>query len=52
MKRIPEWELDPARRPRWYNGQVMGMSSVPIVFPPGGGYPDEEWSPGRPLALA
>jgi cytochrome P450 len=52
FKRIPEWELDPERRPRWYAGQVGGMASVPAVFPPGGGYPDADWVPGRPLALA
>jgi cytochrome P450 len=52
LKRIPEWELDPEGHTHWYSGQVMGMDSVPIVFPPGGGYPDADWSPGRPLALA
>jgi cytochrome P450 len=52
FRRIPEWELDPERKPVWRCGQVSGMDSVPIVFPPGGGYPDAEWVAGRPLALA
>ncbi|MCU1500304.1 MAG: cinA, partial [Acidimicrobiales bacterium] len=52
MRRIPEWELDPERASRWSPGQVGGMASVPIVFPPGGGRPDEGWAPGRPLELA
>jgi cytochrome P450 len=52
MRRIPEWELDPERKSRWLPGQVGGMCSVPIVFPPGGGYPDAEWTAGRPLAVA
>jgi cytochrome P450 len=52
FKRIPEWDLDPEGTPKWYAGQVGGMMQVPIVFPPGGGYPDPEWAPGRPLAVA
>jgi cytochrome P450 len=52
FKRIPEWELDPEEKARWYNGQVMGMISVPIVFPAGGGEPPADWAPARPLALA
>jgi hypothetical protein len=32
--------------------EVGGMKSVPIVFPPGGGYPPADWHPGRPLAIA
>jgi cytochrome P450 len=52
VKRIPEWELDPEGAPKWYAGQVGGMMEVPIVFPPGGGHPEADWSPGRPLAAA
>jgi len=40
LRRIPEFELDPARKPRWRSGQVGAMVEVPIVFPPGGGQPD------------
>ncbi len=52
FKRIPVWELDPERRCKWIPGQVAGMETVPIVFPEGGGYPQPEWTPGRPLQLA
>jgi cytochrome P450 len=52
LKRIPEWELDPERKPKWYAGQVSGFEAVPIVFPPGGGSRDASWSPGRALATA
>ncbi len=52
LKRIPVWELDPEKQLKWIAGQVSGMETVPIVFPAGGGYPDAEWTPGRPLTLA
>jgi cytochrome P450 len=52
FRRIPDWELDPEHKPRWYSGQVSGMASVPIVFPPGGGPADADWSPNRALAIA
>jgi cytochrome P450 len=32
LARIPEFELDPDRKPRWVCGQVGGMHEVPIVF--------------------
>ncbi|MGH7839359.1 MAG: cytochrome P450, partial [Candidatus Binataceae bacterium] len=35
LTRIPEFELDRTRTPRWTCGQVSGMGSVPIVFEPG-----------------
>jgi len=35
LKRIPEFELDRTRKPRWGTGQVTGMAEVPIVFPAG-----------------
>lgn len=35
LKRIPEFELDPNKKPSWLMGQVSGMQSVPIVFPKG-----------------
>lgn len=34
LARIPEFELDPKRSPRWVPGQVGGMHEVPIVFQP------------------
>ncbi|MDQ1735780.1 MAG: hypothetical protein QOH56_2031 [Pseudonocardiales bacterium] len=40
IKRIPDWELDPDRSPRWISGQTGGMASVPIVFEPGGKHVD------------
>jgi cytochrome P450 len=52
LSRVPEFELDPAKKPKWLAGQVSGMETVSIVFPAGGGTPDAEWTPGRPLALA
>lgn len=52
FKRIPEWRLDPYRPARWYAGQVSGMATVPIVFPPGGGLPEPGWVPGREPAHA
>jgi cytochrome P450 len=35
LKRIPQFELDPARRTEWLVGQVSGAVHVPIVFPAG-----------------
>ncbi|MET8386036.1 cytochrome P450 [Streptosporangium canum] len=37
-RRIPDYELAPGARPQvnWPSG-VIGISSVPVVFPPGGG---------------
>ena len=35
LRRIPEFELDPEREPRWISGQVGAMHEVPIVFTPG-----------------
>lgn len=35
LRRIPDFELDPAKQPEWEMGQVSGFLSVPIVFPPG-----------------
>jgi cytochrome P450 len=35
-KRIPEWELDSAQPVTWMCGAPGGLSSLPIVFPPGG----------------
>ena len=35
LHRIPEFDLDPARKARWVSGQVGGMHEVPIVFEPG-----------------
>jgi cytochrome P450 len=35
LKRLPEFELDPTKKPEWLMGQVSGMQSVPIVFPKG-----------------
>jgi cytochrome P450 len=52
FRRIPEWELNPEKKPKWIPGQVAGMETVSIVFPAGGGYPDADWTPGRPLAIA
>lgn len=52
FRRIPEWYLDPEKKPKWIPGQVAGMETVSIVFPKGGGYADPEWTPGRPLAIA
>jgi cytochrome P450 len=52
FRRIPEWHLDPEQTSHWIPGQVAGMENVPIVFPPGGGYGSQDWTPGRPLALA
>ncbi len=37
LRRIPDFWLDPERKPKWHGGQVHGMEEVPIVFPPGGG---------------
>jgi len=36
LRRLPEFELDPGSDRSWLLGQVGGMQSVPIVFPPGG----------------
>jgi hypothetical protein len=36
LRRIPEYELDGERETEWLLGQVGGMQSVPVVFPPGG----------------
>jgi cytochrome P450 len=35
LTRIPEFELDRARKASWISGQAGGMGSVPIVFEPG-----------------
>jgi len=35
LTRIPEFELDRTKQPRWTSGQLGGMGSVPIVFEPG-----------------
>lgn len=35
LRRLPEFELDPADQPRWTQGQVCGFRKVPIVFPAG-----------------
>lgn len=35
LRRIPEFDLDPEKKSTWTMGQVSGMQSVPIVFPPG-----------------
>jgi cytochrome P450 len=35
LTRIPEFELDRRKQPRWTSGQLGGMGSVPIVFEPG-----------------
>ena len=35
LRRIPDFELDPAQEPEWEIGQVSGFVSLPIVFPPG-----------------
>ncbi len=45
LQRIQHFELDPSDRAEWRQGQLMGMRKVPIVFPRGGGYPDEAWRP-------
>jgi hypothetical protein len=37
LRRIPDFELDPAGETTWLLGQVGGMQRVPVVFPPGGG---------------
>jgi cytochrome P450 len=50
LKRIPEFELDPERKPRWVGGQVGAMVEVPIVFPPGGG-DGADWRPAESLAV-
>jgi cytochrome P450 len=52
LRRIPDWELDPKARPAWILGQAYGMSSVPIVFPPGGGYINDSWPLQRALEVA
>lgn len=51
LKRIPEFELDPAAKPVWKSGQVGAMIKVPIVFPAGGGQPGPDWTPARSLEL-
>jgi cytochrome P450 len=38
LKRVPEFELDSAKPAKWIPGQVAGMETVSIVYPPGGGY--------------
>jgi cytochrome P450 len=35
LRRIPDFELDPAKRPEWVLGGGGGMESVPMVFEPG-----------------
>jgi cytochrome P450 len=35
LRRVPEFELDQNRKPRWVSGQVGAMVEVPIVFEPG-----------------
>lgn len=35
LRRIPDYEVDPKHPAMWNTGQVAGMVSVPIVFPPG-----------------
>jgi cytochrome P450 len=35
LTRIPEFELDRTKQPKWTSGQLGGMGSVPIVFEPG-----------------
>jgi cytochrome P450 len=35
LTRIPEFKLDPDRKPTWTSGQAGGMGRVPIVFEPG-----------------
>jgi cytochrome P450 len=35
LQRIPDFELDASRDPKWEMGQVAGFVSVPIVFPAG-----------------
>ena len=35
LTRIPEFELDRTKVPKWTSGQEAGMGSVPIVFEPG-----------------
>ena len=35
LTRIPEFELDRTKVPKWASGQVAGMGGVPIVFEPG-----------------
>lgn len=45
LRRIPEFSLDPERKPRWVPGQVGAMVEVPIVFPPGGGDAAEPLAP-------
>jgi cytochrome P450 len=52
MRRVPEWELDPERRSVWAPGQTGGMASVPIVFPPDGGYPSADWSPAKQVSVS
>ncbi|MDQ1617435.1 MAG: hypothetical protein QOE19_4 [Actinomycetota bacterium] len=52
MRRVPEWELDPERKPVWAPGQTGGMASVPIVFPPDGGYPGADWSPAKQISVS
>jgi cytochrome P450 len=38
LARVPDFDLAPGKRPVWGQGQVAGMESVHIVFPPGGGH--------------
>jgi cytochrome P450 len=52
IRRVPVWELDPDSNPHWVAGQVGGMETVPIVFPPGGGTPDPDWTASRSSAQA
>ena len=33
LRRIPDFKLDPTKKPVYGQGQVQGFSSVPIVFP-------------------
>lgn len=35
MRRIPEWDLDPMRRPEYATGIITGFVSLPIVFSAG-----------------
>jgi cytochrome P450 len=51
VKRVPEFELDPERKPVWKAGQVGAMIEVPIVFPPGGGL-NEDWRPASALVAS